>query len=384
MAEKKILIIDADVASRNFITRTLQQKQFIVINTGSGKEGLIMAWRDRPDLIIIDPTLPDIKGEEIAVKLRQDARLKGVSLIALSNDQSAIRVKACLGAGFNEYIPKTGQAIPTLMETVSRLLLGDTKASVKDGGLLFSFLSAKGGTGTSSLCANFATGIALNQPEARVVVVDLVLPIGSVAQIVGYSGEHDLITVADLAPEQTGAEFFKHELLEIPIWRFRLLAGSPDPESSNHLKVARIDEIVSSLKSAYDYVLLDIGRSLSKFTLPLIQHADLVALIMSTDQSSITLTKTLLEYLRAKNVGNNFIYAILNRAVGLEGLSKAEADKLLGIEIKTTMPYLGSNFSLANNLHQPILVKFPKDTASIVITESARQMVEIAKKLRAA
>jgi len=217
-----------------------------------------------------------------------------------------------------------------------------------------------------------------------VAVADLVLPIGSIALIVGYNGEHDLITVADLGPEQTSAEFFKHELLEIPVWRFRLLAGSPDPESSNQLKVARIGDIVTSLKFAYDYILLDIGRSLSKFTLPLIQHADLVVLVMSTDLSSITLTKTLLEYLHTKNVGSNYIYPILNRAVGLEGLSKAEADKLLGIEIKTTMPYLGSNFSLANNLHQPILVKFPNDTASVVMTGSAQQMVELAKKLRGA
>ena len=383
MTEKKVLVVDADAASRNFITRTLEQKKFVVLGTGSGKEGLIIAWRDRPDLVIIDPVLPDIKGEEMAVKLRQDARLKGVSLIALSNDQSAVHVKACLGAGFNEFIPKTGQAIPILLETVGRLL-GSVAAPAKEGGLLFSFLSAKGGTGTSSLCANFATSIALNQPEARVVVADLVLPIGSIAPIVGYSGEHDLITVADLGPEQTSAEFFKHELLEIPVWRFRLLAGSPDPESSNQLKVARIGDIVTSLKFAYDYILLDIGRSLSKFTLPLIQHADLVVLVMSTDLSAITLTKTLLEYLHTKNVGSNYIYPILNRAVGLEGLSKAEADKLLGIEIKTTMPYLGSNFSLANNLHQPILVKFPNDTASVVMTGSAQQMVELAKKLRGA
>ena len=381
MAEKKILVVDADAASRNFITRTLQQKNFIVLSTGSGKEGLIIAWRDRPDLVIIDPVLPDIKGEEMAAKLRQDARLNGVSLIALSSDQNGARIKTCLDAGFNEFITKSGQAIPTLLETIDRLF-GNETVSEKTGGLLLSFLSAKGGVGTSSLCANFATGIALNQPEARVVVADLVLPIGSTAPIVGYSGEHNLITVADLGPDKSGAEFFKRELQEVPLWRFRLLAGSPDPESSYQLKVANIAEIVSSLKSTYDFVLLDLGRSLSKFTLPLIQHADLIVLVMSTDISSITLTKTLLEYLHKKNVGSNHIYAILNRAVGLEGLSKAEADKMLGIEIKTTMPYLGNNFSLANNLHQPLLVKFPNDTASIVIKESAQQMMDLARKLR--
>lgn len=381
MEGKKVLVVDADATSRNFITRTLLQKEFSVLNTGSGKEGLIMAWRDRPDLIIIDPVLPDMQGEEMALKLSQDARLKGTFLLALSSDPRVARLKSCLDAGFHEYIVKSGQAIPELIKTVNRLLKL-VPEPVKDGGLLLSFLSAKGGTGTSSLCANFATSLAMNQPEVRIAVADLVLPIGSIAPIVGYSGSQNLVTVADLSPAETDTEYFHRELGDLPSWRFRLLAGSPDPESSNRLKVERIDEIVSSLKTAFDFVLLDLGRSLSRFTLPLIQHADLVVLIMSTDLSTIALTKTLLDYLNSKGVSENSIFAVLNRAVGLEGLSKADAEKILGIEIKTTMPYLGDNFTLANNRHEPILLKFPNDTASIILKEGARQMAELARKLR--
>lgn len=48
MPEKKILIVDADVASRNFIARTLADQKYEVIQAGSGKEGLICAWRDHP------------------------------------------------------------------------------------------------------------------------------------------------------------------------------------------------------------------------------------------------------------------------------------------------------------------------------------------------
>ena len=62
MPEKKILIIDADVASRNFIARALVDQKYEVIQAGSGKEGLISAWRDHPDIAIIDPTLMDLKG----------------------------------------------------------------------------------------------------------------------------------------------------------------------------------------------------------------------------------------------------------------------------------------------------------------------------------
>ena len=78
-------------------------------------------------------------------------------------------------------------------------------------------------------------------------------------------------------------EFFRNNLTEIPIWRFHLLAGSPDPESGNRLKAGAIGDIVHALKAAYDYVVIDLGRSLSRIGLPLIESADLIALIVSTD-----------------------------------------------------------------------------------------------------
>ncbi len=95
------------------------------------------------------------------------------------------------------------------------------------------------------------------------------------------------------------------------------------------------------LRNAYDFIFLDLGRSLSRISLPLIQQADLIPLIVATDQSTVQLTKTVLEYLQAQDVSEQSIYAILNRAVGLEGLTKAEAEELLGVMIKTTTAIYG-------------------------------------------
>jgi pilus assembly protein CpaE len=380
--EKKVLIIDADVASRNFIARNLLGQKYEVIQAGSGKEGLIYAWRDRPDLAVIDPTITDITGEDLARKLKQDARTVNMPLIALSSDPSVARIKSCLEAGFSEYITKSGQAVSMLNEIVNRLL-STSGAVVKQGGLLMVFLSAKGGTGTSSMCANIAMNIGQNQPEARVVVVDMVLPIGSIAPIVGYEGPQNIVTIAEMSPEETTPEFFRNNLVELKLWRFNLLAGSPDPESGNHLKVGRIGDIISALKESYDYVLIDIGRSLSRITLPLIQQSDLNILIVSTDASTVSLSKTILEYMKSKGVNMVSFFAVLNRAVGLEGLSKAETEKAIEIPIRTTVPYLSSNMGFANNHHQPFTLKFPKDTASIVFQEAAKEMSTLARTLRA-
>lgn len=382
MPDKKILIVDADVASRNFIARQLIGQKFEIIQAGSGKEGLICAWRDHPHLAVIDPVIMDITGEELARKLKQDPRTANMPLIALSGDSSATRIRACLDAGFGDYIPKSGQAMPVLLETVNRLL-GVSEMVVRHGGLLMVFQSAKGGAGTSSICANIAMNIGQNQPEARVAVVDLVLPIGSIASIVGYEGLQNIVDISDLPAEDATSNFFRNSLTEISAWRFHLLAGSPDPESSIHLKSGRIADVISALKDAYDYVLVDIGRSLSRITLPLIQNADLNVLVISTDSSAIKLTKTVLDYMKNKGVNSASLFAILNRAIGLEGLSKGDAEKALEIPIKSAVPYLGGNMALANNQHQPFALKFPKDTASIVFQEAAKEMSTLARSLRA-
>jgi len=382
MAGKKILIIDSDAASRNFVGAALQKTEYQILQAASGKEGLIFAWRDRPDLIIIDPTISDLKGEDLAIRLRQDTRTAHTPLVALSSDPQPSRVRSCIDAGFNEYLVKTAQAIPALIEAVNRLV-GNKTAAQKIGGLLIVFLSAKGGTGTSSLCANMAMNLVQNFPEARVAVVDLVLPIGSISDIVGYQGNQNLVSVAEMPANMLTPEFFRDNLTEMVNWHFHLLAGSPDPESGNQLQVGSIGDIVSALKAAYDYVLIDLGRSLSRISLPLIEHADLITLIVSTDPSTISLTKTVWEYLQSKGVNAPSVYAILNRAVGLEGLTKSEAEKIIGLEIKITIPHLGNNFTLANNQHMPFIQKFPRDTTAIVFKETAQQMAELARRLRA-
>jgi pilus assembly protein CpaE len=381
MPGKKILVIDADAASRAFIAKKLHDQNHEVIQAGAGKEGLIFAWRDHPDLVIVDPVLADVGGEEIASKLRHDARTAKIPLVALSSDPDPARRMSCKEAGFNEYILKSGQAVQMLSDALDRLF-GFSGEAMKQGGLLITFLSAKGGAGTSSLCANIAMNIPQHQPEARVVVADLVLPIGSIAPIVGYEDAQNIVSVTNLPAEQTSSEFFRSELPAMEIWRFSLLAGSPDPESSNQLNVNRIWNVIAALKDIYDFVLVDIGRSLSKITLPLIQHADLVVLVVSTDASALPLTQTLLTYLRDKGISSDAIYPILNRVGGLEGLSKADVENAIGMEVRVSFPYLGTNFAFANSHHQPFSLKFPQDTASIIFQDAAREMASLAQAVR--
>ena len=391
MSTKTILIVDGDTTSLNYLVHVLRDQGYSVLSADLGKEGLISTWRDHPDLIIFDPVFKDISSEEFLQKIRQDTRSANIPILALSSDPNPEKETTCLQTGCNHYVVKSAEAVKTLPEVLAGLLEQKHEAVAqeiieleveKTGGYLIVFLSAKGGTGTSSLCANYAMTMHHNKPEASVVVVDLVLPIGSIAPIVGYDGEVDLVSVAGLPLTETTGEYFHKHLPEMNLWEFQLVPGATDPERANQLQVKRIPEIIQVLQSAYDYVVIDFGRSLSRISLPIIKKADLLALTVSTDQSTITLTKKVWDYLHAQGIESQNVFAILNRAVGLEGLTKPEAEEIIGLPIQSVIPYMGSNFTLANNLNQPIITKYPEDTTSIILKDTTNNMINLADKLR--
>jgi len=376
-----VLIIDADSASRNFLDLTLRKNGYTVLTAPLGREGLITAWKDLPDIILIDPSLPDISGMDLITKLRQDQRTATQPCIALCGQDKQAEVAEYLLAGFNETLIKSNRTIQDLLVLIPRLFQEESKA--RRNGTLLVFLSAKGGTGTSSLCANIAMCTGAIDSQARVVVVDMVLPIGSIANIVGYNGQVNITSLAARPPESLTPVYFKSELPNFPAWKFSLVAGSPDPECAGNLVVSCIPKIISTLQEIYDYVFIDLGRSLSRISMPIIKKADLVALIVSTDLSSVTLTRIVRDYLQIQGLDNRHLYLILNRAVGLEGITKAEAEKAIGLEIQMTMPYMGGNFTLANNHHEPVANRFPSDSATLMLEQASRQLVEQSDRLRA-
>jgi len=371
-----ILVIDADAASRNYLTVMLHKSGYAVLLASLGREGLISAWKDRPDIIVFDPEMPDITGSELLTRLRQDRRTSIVPVVALSSRQDPNDKSEILTAGCNNYLTKSSLALSQLLELIPRLLREESFVPGKRG-ILEVFLSAKGGTGTSSLCANIAMCLGSEKIETKVAVMDLVLPIGSIADIVGYTEKLNLVTVAKESPTVTSAAYFRDFLPRVPNWYFHLLAGSPDPESANQLEVNRLDGIINAIIDSYDYILVDLGRALSRISLPIIQMADAVVLVEGTDLSTAILTRTVWDYLKTQGIDPKRLYPLQNRSVGLEGLTKIELEQMTGTQIRLTLPYMSSNFTVANNRHEPLITKFPNDSSTFTLKEAAIQIAEL-------
>lgn len=371
-----VLVIDADEANRNFLAQLLHKKNYSVAHASTGEAGIRMVDESAPNLIIFDTRLPDMSAMDLIERLQRNPAIADIPCVVLSSHSDPDEMRACLQAGCSEYYVKSGMVMMTLVDALPRLLVdGKRLRKKREMGFLFTFLSAKGGTGTSSLCANIGMNMASHLTQSTVAIADLVLPMGSIAPLVGVSeSEFNLVTLAEKPETEITPDFLAQHLISPAHWQFHLLPGAPDPETAINLQVGHIPAIVNCMRLSYDYVLVDLGRSLSRISLPIIQEADLVILILSTDLSTVNHTKKLWHYLKDQGIHQDRVFAVLNRAVGLEGLTKAETEKILGIDIKLTIPYMMGNFSLANNQNTPISVKFPTDTATMILKQAAIEM----------
>lgn len=67
-----ILLIDDDPSHRSFLGRTLGYVGYRVLVASSGLEGLALARRERPDLVLLDLMMPGMSGFEVAERLREE------------------------------------------------------------------------------------------------------------------------------------------------------------------------------------------------------------------------------------------------------------------------------------------------------------------------
>ncbi|HUN08626.1 MAG TPA: hybrid sensor histidine kinase/response regulator [Aggregatilineales bacterium] len=118
-----ILYIEDDPASRSLVERTLKFAGYRVLVAERGLEGIDLARRERPDLILTDINLPDISGRDVTATLRADDRFDNTPIVALTAQTMDEFRTLALGAGVNGYLTKPID-IEALADNVKRYLEG--------------------------------------------------------------------------------------------------------------------------------------------------------------------------------------------------------------------------------------------------------------------
>jgi DNA-binding response OmpR family regulator len=103
---KKVLIIEDYPATSKMIAEVLQMEGMTAIIEPDGKDGLIRASKEKPDLILLDIMLPTMSGLEVCSALKNDPETKNIPVIMISVKASDEDVKIGLSKGANGYVSK--------------------------------------------------------------------------------------------------------------------------------------------------------------------------------------------------------------------------------------------------------------------------------------
>jgi two-component system, cell cycle response regulator DivK len=106
MADELILIVDDHEPNRRLARDVLEFAGFRTLEAGGGIEGLALALAHRPDLILMDIRMPDMKGTEAVRKLKQDERTATIRVVALTSSTMKGDRERFLADGFDGYLEK--------------------------------------------------------------------------------------------------------------------------------------------------------------------------------------------------------------------------------------------------------------------------------------
>jgi signal transduction histidine kinase len=104
--QKKILYIDDDPVNRSLINRLLTSYNFKVLEAQTGLEGIIIARKEMPDLILMDINMPGLDGHETTTRMRSLPNLEGIPIVAVTARTTKGERQLALAAGCDGYIPK--------------------------------------------------------------------------------------------------------------------------------------------------------------------------------------------------------------------------------------------------------------------------------------
>jgi len=139
MRPKTILVIDDEKQFAMLVQRTLEQAGFEVIVAMDGTSGLAIAEQHRPDLVVLDLTMPDIDGLEVCSKLRADPRRRQLPILMLSARAAAPDRVIGLETGADDYLvkPFVPQELVARVKSLLRRVdaLRDPTAVIRAGNL---------------------------------------------------------------------------------------------------------------------------------------------------------------------------------------------------------------------------------------------------------
>jgi two-component system, cell cycle response regulator DivK len=117
----KILLVEDNAANRYLATFLLENSGYFVIHAGNGREAVVAAQNEMPDLILMDIQMPEVDGYEAARRIKSEPHLTHIPIVAVTSYAMAGDREKAVALGFVGYIEKP-IVTETFISEISRFI----------------------------------------------------------------------------------------------------------------------------------------------------------------------------------------------------------------------------------------------------------------------
>ena len=360
MAEK-ILIIDDDPETIDFLTLILTRSGYRVLAARDGMEALALAHDEKPDMVVLDVMMPGLDGYEVARSLRRHPETALIPIMMFTAKTQVEDKLAGYEAGVDIYLTKPVHPVELQANIKNLLAPRKVVAEVQEKrGYVVGVLGVKGGLGASTVALNMA--LAYHQKKsAQVIAAEMRPGQGSWAAELDLADPVGLANLLRRSQIEITSSTVEQELMPTTFGVHLLLASSSSQDVDLVSGLAQYETIVEQLSALAQLVVLDIGTNFHPAFDMFTRTCNEIVLITEPQPITINRTRQLVDELKKRSFGSGKALTIVavNRTHSEISLSVSKMEEMLksslalGIPPATELAYLASTRNAPMLLLQP-------------------------------
>ncbi|NCT84026.1 MAG: response regulator/pilus assembly protein [Comamonadaceae bacterium] len=363
----RVKLITPDSAHARAWAQALQGESAIVLTTleQSVREVNAIVNGNRPDLLVVETPGPEdfLALEQLAFAHPE------VDILLIAPDRDPEFLLRAMRAGVREVLPApvSPEALLAALRRQLRKQAGAAPQPAASHGKLLAVVSCKGGSGATFVAANLAHLLAAGG-RRRVALIDMNLQFGDAALFL--SSQTPPSHVADVARNiaRLDAELLRSAMSEVGpgLW---VLAAPDDPAQATDVTPLQVCAILQQAQESFDYVVVDVGRSLTALSLQVLDLADQVLAVLQLTLPFIRDGKRLREVFRSLDYPADKIHWVVNRYQKDGQFSIEDLKRTLDISRVSTLPNHYAAVAAAVNQGLPVNTIAPSSSIARALRE---------------
>jgi len=302
--------------------------------THSVQTGVDVVRKHLPEMAIVGlGQTPDLIIESISVMAKDFPYLY---LVALSERTDSDLILRTIRAGAHDFLCKPVNEIDLRATADKAAKLKATRNETGGpGGKILSVFSNKGGNGTTTIAANLADAL-VRLTGRKVAVVDLVLSHGDLTMFFNVNPAYSIL---DLAKNSEKADYdFLHTLLVRHASGVYILADPPMIEDADQISPAQVRGVLSTLRSMFDYIIVDTPHQFDERTLTALEMSDVILLVSLLNLPSLKNTQKCLELFSRIGLRDERVRLVLSRYLPNDEIPKERIEEIMNAPVFFCIP----------------------------------------------